>query len=173
MKWFSHMAIAASTTAVVAPALVPVAILGSTAPDWLEWVLRAMGRRVKHRTITHIVVYWIGGMLFGLFLWDWHGVIAGFAYGGLTHVLADSLTIAGVPLLPTSERRFNLFGGRLRTGGSGEFFVAGGITVVCFFLATSMHSKSDFFPFFYNWQGMYEEGLIDGAEWKANRLKFI
>jgi len=173
MKWFSHMAIAASTTAVVAPALVPVAILGSTAPDWLEWVLKAMGRRVKHRTITHIVVYWIAGMLFGLFLWDWHGVIAGFAYGGLTHVLADSLTIAGVPLLPTSERRFNLFGGRLRTGGSGEFFVAGGITIICFFLAMSMHSKSDFFPFFYNWQAMYEEGLIDGAEWKANRLKFI
>lgn len=173
MKWFNHIAIAASTTAVVAPALVPVAILGSTAPDWLEWVLKALGKRVKHRTVTHVVVYWVALMLFGLLVWDWRGVIAAFGYGGLTHVLADSLTIAGVPMLPTSERKFNLAGGRLRTGGGGEYIVAGGIAVVCFFLATSIHSKSDFFPFFYNWQGMYKEGLIDGSEWKANRLKFI
>ena len=49
MKWINHLAIAGATTALVAPALVPVALLGSTAPDWLEWVLEKLGgRKVKH-----------------------------------------------------------------------------------------------------------------------------
>jgi inner membrane protein len=37
MRWVSHAAIAGSLAALAHPAAVPVAILGSTAPDWLEW----------------------------------------------------------------------------------------------------------------------------------------
>lgn len=55
MKWVNHMLIAGTTTAVVAPALVPVALLGSTAPDWMEWVSKGLGKPIKHRTTTHIV----------------------------------------------------------------------------------------------------------------------
>lgn len=173
MKWFNHMLIAGATTAVVAPSLVPVAILGSTAPDWLEWVNKRLGNYIKHRTTTHIVAYWVAGMLFGWLVWDFHGIILAFAYGGFTHVFADSLTIMGVPLTPFSDRRFNLMGGRLRTGDQGEYVVAGGIACVCFFIASQLHTVSDFFPFFYNWGAMYQNGIIDGLEWKQNRLKFI
>lgn len=173
MKWFNHMVIAGTTTAVIAPALVPVAILGSTAPDWLEWVSRSLGNPIKHRTTTHIALYWVLGMAFGFAVWDFHGIIAAFAYGGLTHVIADSLTIMGVPLTPFSDRRFNLMGGRLRTGEAGEYMVAGSIAVVCIFVASQMHTTSDFFPFFYNWSDLYQNGTIDAYEWKKNRFNFI
>ena len=103
-----------------------MALLGSTAPDWLEWLSGLLGRKVKHRTTTHVVTYWVAAMLFFGLLWDFHGIGLAFAYGGFTHVFADSLTIMGVPLLPGSDRRTNLFGGRLRTGEMGEFVVAGG-----------------------------------------------
>ena len=173
MKWFNHILIAGSTTAILAPALVPVAILGSTAPDWLEWVAKGLGHPVKHRTTTHIVLYWLMAMAFAYVVYDLNGILLAFAYGGLTHVLADSLTIMGVPFTPFSDRRFNLLGGRLRTGESGEYLVAGGIAVVCMFVAMQLHTLSEFFPFFYNWGSLYEQGIIDGYEWKQNRLNFI
>ena len=62
MRWFNHMLIAGSTTAVIAPPLVPVAILGSTAPDWLEWISKALGNPIEHRTTTHIVLYWAAAL---------------------------------------------------------------------------------------------------------------
>lgn len=173
MRWFNHMLIAGSTTAVIAPPLVPVAILGSTAPDWLEWMAKATGNPVEHRTTTHIVLYWVVALLFFLGVWDYMGIGAAFAYGGLTHVFADSLTIMGVPLSPFSDRRSNLMGGRLKTGESGEFMVAGGIAAVCFVIAGQLHTASDFFPFFYHWGDLYNRGIIDAYEWKQNRLNFI
>ena len=57
MKWNNDVVIAGSVAAVWKPELVPLAILGSTAPDWLEWLAKAVGRRVRHRTVTHYVVY--------------------------------------------------------------------------------------------------------------------
>jgi inner membrane protein len=53
MRWVSHAAIAGSLAALVHPAAVPVAILGSTAPDWLEWVAKLLGMHVRHRVQTH------------------------------------------------------------------------------------------------------------------------
>lgn len=173
MKWFNHLLIAGSTTAVLAPPLVPVALLGSTAPDWMEWLSGLMGRKIKHRTTTHVMTYWVGAMVFFWLVWDFHGIGLAFAYGGFTHVLADSFTIMGVPLFPHSDRRTNLFGGRLKTGQPGEYIVAGSIAAVCFFIAGNIHTAGDFFPFFYNWGELYQNGVIDAYEWKKNRLNFI
>jgi hypothetical protein len=80
MKWVNHLAIAGATTALVAPALVPVALLGSTAPDWLEWVLKATGNPVRHRTVTHYLLGWALLLAFALGLWDFHGMVAAFAW---------------------------------------------------------------------------------------------
>ena len=173
MKWINHMAIAGATTAVVAPPLVPIALLGSTAPDWLEWVAATLGKKVKHRTVTHYVAGWALGVLaFGL-LWDFHHMGLAFFYGGLTHVLTDALTVTGVPFAPNSDRRFHLFGGRLRTGGAGEYGIAWGIVLVCVVAGTLLHSALGWYPFFYDWAGLYESGVIDGSEWKANRFRFL
>ena len=32
---------------------------------------------------------------------------------------------------------------------------------------------SGFLPFFYDWKKEYDGGVVDGAEWRENRLKFI
>ena len=29
------------------------------------------------------------------------------------------------------------------------------------------------YPFFYDWAGLYQSGVIDAKEWKDNRLKFF
>ena len=166
------MLIAGATTAVVAPQLVPIALIGSTAPDWLEWVLKATGNPVKHRTVTHWVIGWIIGLIFCAAIWDVGGIGAAFFYGGLTHVLADSLTVTGVPFSPWSDRRFHLFGGRLRTGDPAEYGISAGVVVVCAALFTIL-GVSGFYPFFYNWQELYNAGVMDGSEWRANRLKFF
>lgn len=176
MKWVNHLTIAGATMALVSPALVPVALLGSTAPDWLEWVLKALGKPVKHRTVTHYLLGWALLLAFALGLWDFHGILTAFAWGGLSHVLADACTVMGVPFTPHSDRRFHLFGGRLRTGGSGEYAVAWGLVAVCLVIAVLFKPNSGgagWYPFFYDWQGLYQSGVIDAKEWKDNRLKFF
>ena len=82
MKWVNHIAIAGTVTAVWRPELVPLAVLGSTAPDWLEWLLQLAGRRVRHRTVTHYVAGWAFGLAFALLVWDWHHALAAFCAGG-------------------------------------------------------------------------------------------
>lgn len=174
MKWVNHVAIAGAVSAVWRPELVPVAVLGATAPDWLEWGLRLAGYRIKHRTVTHYVTSWAFGLFFGLWVWDWHHAIAAFCAGGLSHVFCDALTVQGVPLGWWSDRRFHLFGGRLRTGGLGEYFIAGGVVAACLGLALlTRHFDGGFSPFFFDWPQLYQEGLIDGAEWKKNRFRWL
>ena len=175
MKWINHIAIAAATTAVISPPLVPVAVLGSTAPDWLEWTPRLIGKRSpKHRTVTHYVIFCFLALLFGLFVWDFHHVITAFAAGGLSHVLCDACTAHGVPLGWWSDRRFHLFGGRLKTGLMGEYWVAGCIVVVCIGIGWATKSwGGGFVPFFYDYAGMYDSGVIDAKEWRDNRFRFF
>lgn len=173
MKWINHLAIGGATCAVVAPPLVPFALLGSTAPDWIEWVLKAVGRPVRHRGPTHWVVFWL--LFFAVFLlaWDFHGIGAAFAWGGLTHVLADALTVSGVPFAPWSDRRFHLAGGRLRTAGTGEYFISWGLALFCWLVAGAMRAPSGYVPFFPDWAARYEAGTATAKEWRDNRLRFF
>ncbi len=174
MKWINHLAIAGAVTAVVKPELAPVAILGSTAPDWLEWGLNGLGRRTKHRAETHYLSAWLAGLLFGIVVWDFHHAITAFCLGGLSHVLADAFTVQGVPLGWWSDRRFHLFGGRLRTGQPGEYFVSGAVVISCAMLAWATRDwQGGFYPYFYDWHQLYQDGIIDAAEWKANRWRWL
>lgn len=174
VRWISHAAIAGSTTAILAPSLVPLAIIGSTAPDWLETVFnKFLGQRFQHRQETHYLTHWFFACVV-FFVVDFHGIGLAFAYGGLTHVLADSLTVSGVPFSPLSNRRFHLFGGRLVTGSFGEYLTAALIVAISFFIARSLGvGGRDFYPFFYEWWNFYETGLLDGSEWRKNRFRFF
>ena len=174
MKWISHITIAASICAVSRPELTPIAILGSTAPDWLEFVLKKLGRYIRHRTTTHYVSTWLLGMLFAQLLWDFHEIIFWFTFGGFSHVIADSLTVAGVPMGWWSDRKIHLFGGRIRTGQIEEYFVSGGIVICAALAGWTFHGgETDFIPFFYQWGELYNQGIVDGIEWKINRFKFL
>ncbi|TXH62516.1 MAG: metal-dependent hydrolase, partial [Thiothrix sp.] len=35
------------------------------------------------------------------------------------------------------------------------------------------HGGSGWYPFFYDWHGLYQSGVVDAKEWKDNRLKFF
>jgi inner membrane protein len=176
MKWVNHVAIAGSVTAVWRPELVPLAVLGSTAPDWMEWAYTGVtGRKINHRGATHYVASWLAGLAFGLWVWDWHYLIAAFSAGGLSHVLCDALTAKGVPFWWWSDRKFHLFGGRLKTGMMGEYFVAGAVVVACVGLAllTRHWGGGEFSPFFFDWADYYKSGVIDAKEWKENRFRWL
>jgi inner membrane protein len=53
MTWKSHIAIATAIALPFNPMAIPIAVIGSTAPDWSEWVLKFFGIRVQHRGATH------------------------------------------------------------------------------------------------------------------------
>jgi inner membrane protein len=84
-----------------------------------------------------------------------------FCAGGLSHVIADALTIQGVPLGWWSDRRFHLFGGRLRTGQMGEYWVAGAFVLACigFAAVTRNFGDSEYSPFFWDYADYYHQGL--------------
>ena len=88
-------------------------------------------------------------------------------------MLTDALTVTGVRFAPNCDRRFHLFGSRLRTGEAGQYSVAWGIVLVCVVVESLLHKTMGWYPFFYDWEGMYESGVIDGAEWKANRFRLL
>lgn len=172
MKWFNHILIAGATCAVVAPTLVPLAILGGTAPDWLEKTGLLFGRRVRHRTVTHYLTTWGIAFLAAYFL-DPSGIFTAFAWGGLTHIICDAMTVSGVPFSPYSDRRFHLFGGRFRTGDPAEYLISFFVVVICAGFLMIFSSSSGWYPFFYDWAGLYGAGVIDGSEWRTNRFRFF
>lgn len=58
MKWVSHIAIAGATTAILAPPLVPFAVLGGIFPDLGEKIGNSLlGMRLEHRKETHYFAY--------------------------------------------------------------------------------------------------------------------
>ncbi|MBE0506969.1 MAG: metal-dependent hydrolase [Marinospirillum sp.] len=173
MKWINHVAIGGATTALINPALVPVAMLGATAPDWMEWIAKGIGRPVKHRGPTHYLAVWLVALLAAWIL-EPTGVLAAFAWGGLTHIICDAMTVSGVPFSPYSDRRFHLFGGRFRTGDPAEYAISFGVVAACVGVFMMIGSASSgWYPFFYDWHGLYNQGVIDGSEWRANRFRFF
>ncbi|MCE7650256.1 metal-dependent hydrolase [Vibrio fluvialis] len=135
MKWLNHGLIAGAVCAVVSPPHVPICIAGATAPDWIEYVVKVFGHNIKHRGTTHIFTHWLIVALVFTFVWDYQGVGMAFAWGGVSHILTDAMTVSGVPFSPYSDRRFHLFGGRFRTGGPVEYAISAGVVIVCIALS--------------------------------------
>lgn len=171
MRWINHTIIAGSISAAIDPVLVPPAILGATAPDWLEWLISPV-RKIKHRGVTHYLAVWLFALAFFWLAWDFHRLGFAFALGGLFHLLTDAMTICGIPVGWWSDRRFHLFGGKLKTGQPGEYMVSAVVVLICAMLIWH-RPDSGFMPYFYDWSGYYQQGLIDGKEWKDNRFRFL
>lgn len=82
MKWINHTLIAGSICAVISPIHVAPAVIGATAPDWMEWVVKLTGHHIKHRGVTHILTHWLIAALAATFLFDYQGMLTAFAWGG-------------------------------------------------------------------------------------------
>ena len=167
MKWASHIAVAAALTIPINPAALPFSALGATAPDWLEFVLKIFGIKVKHRGVTHqllsIVIFFILALLLSVYIGTF---LAWFAFGALTHWFCDALTVTGVPVSPFSQHNTTLFGGKIRTGEPKEYFIAFG-----FFVTPSRDLT--FNQYFMNYQKLYNLKIIDEKELKELRWKFF
>lgn len=101
------------------------AFWGSTAPDWME-IAKAVRRRrhlfglfakdtwdrqsvIPHRTITHWMLLWIGVFVYAAWTLQenpqWlHGILFGFSFGCLGHLICDIPNPTGVPLLTPFAR---------------------------------------------------------------------
>jgi inner membrane protein len=173
MKWSNHILIAGAFQTLINPVLVPIAVVGSTAPDWLEYISAALGHKLRHRGPTHYAAYWFSAVVFFILGYDYLGIGLAFSTGGFSHVLADSFTVAGVPVSPISDRRFHLFGGRLRTGEPGEYIATFAIVICCCFIYLQTKPISGFIPFFPDWAKRYNEGTASAYEYRVNRFRFF
>lgn len=180
MTWKSHIAIATAVTLPFNPMAIPIAVAGSTAPDWSEWILKFFNIRVEHRGATHYLYIPLLIIAFS-FIFDFKSLIFWFGIGYLTHWLADSLTISGVPLSHLDKHKINLFGGKLRTGQPTEYLIAysflGASILLSGNIANFNFIKSDeaieFRKFNVDYSYLHEKKVIDNKEMIENRFKFF
>lgn len=176
MTWKSHTAIAAAVTLPFNPAALPAALLGSTAPDWSEWILKFFGIKVQHRGATHYLIVPILIITCSLIL-DYKSVIYWFGIGYLTHWFADSLTISGVPLTPWDRNRVHFFGGKLKTGEMMEYIIAFSLLAMSVTVAKPLlnlnFEKEAFSVFSMDYAKLNDERIIDNMEYLEKRFKFF
>jgi len=176
MTWKSHMAIAAAVTLPFNPAVLPASILGSTAPDWTEWILKFFGVTVQHRGATHYIIVPLFIILCS-FLFDYKSVLYWFGIGYLSHWFADSLTISGVPLSPWDNNRIHFFGGKLRTGELMEYIIAFSLLAISVTIAKPLlnlsFEKNSFNVYSMDYEKLNDEKIIDNSEYLKNRFKFF
>jgi len=177
MTWKSHIAIATAVTLPFNPLGIPFAILGSTAPDWSEWVLGFFGISVTHRGATHYLYVPLIFIFAGLFTSDF---IFWFGIGYLTHWFADSLTISGVPISQFDNHRIHFFGGSIRTGEPKEYLFSFGFLLVVFLIVQPTinglknTSKYEVFnPYFIQFSELYADKIIDEKSYRDNKFKLF
>jgi len=179
MTWKSHIAIATACVLPFNPAALPAAIVGSTAPDWSEWVLSFFGISVQHRGATHYLIVPLA--IIGLsFLFDFRSLIFWFGIGYFTHWFADSLTISGVPISPYDNSRVHFFGGRIRTGDMIEYIIAFSLLAISVTVAKpiinnfiSYEGESSFSVFSMDYEDLNSKNIIDNQEYLERRFKFF
>jgi membrane-bound metal-dependent hydrolase YbcI (DUF457 family) len=99
-------------------------MFGGTAPDWLEiaWWSRRHRLWIKHRTVTHWGIAWIGMLVYSYLSLKqgfWAPLLFGFSSGGIMHLLSDWPNPMGVPWI---FRRHSL---KLWKSGNCDFIVIG------------------------------------------------
>lgn len=175
MMWRTHFVIGATLPIVIGDyAGAVAAVVGSVAPDYLERLDWLGGRRIAHRTTTHVLVYWVAACAALFLLMPFSSLPFWWAFGGLSHVVADSFTPMGIPIFPSQKHRTNFFGGAIRTGSAGEWVIMG-LCVVLATLAFRSAGATDngFMPFFPDYFEKYDEGVIDAYELKQNRFHWF
>ncbi|EAH5044214.1 metal-dependent hydrolase [Campylobacter coli] len=179
MKWVNHCAIAAAITLPFNPSALPVALAGATAPDWLEWLLKAFGIPVKHRRETHYLSYILIALGFSFLLSEFSTFFLWFMIAYLSHWVCDALTITGVPISPLSKNNTTLFGGRIRTGEPKEYLLCFGILFFSLYIFSPsitnflIQKQIQFNVYFMDYKRLNELSIIDNKEYLEKRFKFF
>lgn len=176
MTWASHV-LMAMALAKGFDLNLPLTVAGALFPDLAEMavyrVVAVSGRSrwlglsvAAHRTWTHSLL-----VAFVCLVAGWHVVpVRDFFVGVLFgHLLLDSMTAMGVPVLDGRTRRITLFGGKIRTWTLGELVA---ILVLAFFayaVVPSLTITRDL-------DQLYQSGLIDRYEYEQRKgalFKFL
>ena len=164
MTWLTHTTFAYFTSELLG--LSPLAVLGSTAPDWSEDLFGIK----EHRGRTHYITLWFTAFIIALSLYLttksailYHAL--SFVYGGLTHLLLDALTVAGVPL-GASNMRIRITG-LIRTGQLSEWMFLACLLIV--FLP--LHQAGSLKFGFSKYKDLYKEEVIDLREYNERKFK--
>jgi inner membrane protein len=188
VTWKSHIAIATAVTIPFNPSALGVAILGSTAPDWSEWVLKFFSVNIQHRGATHYLIIPLSiiifSFIFGDILMKLEELIFWFGIGYFTHWFADSLTISGVPISPWDTSRVHFFGGKLKTGDMLEYIISFSLLAMSVTVAKPMietvysfgigdEYKNSFKVFSMDYQDLKDKNIIDAKELLEKRFKFF
>ncbi len=175
MTWKSHTAIATAISLPFNPVALPSAILGSVAPDLIEYILKFLGVHVAHRGPTHFV-YIPLFIIFFSFLVDFQGLLFWFGVGYLTHWIADALTPTGVPISQFDNHRIHIFGGSIRTGSYMEYIVAFALLFFSITLVNPIYkiknanNPNAFNVYFFNYSELFEKKIIDEKTYKEKRF---
>ena len=172
MTWKSHIAFATAVTFPFNPSAIPLAVIGSTAPDWSETILKFFGIQVEHRGMTHYLSNPLAIIFISLFL-DYHSFVFWFGIGYLTHWFCDALTITGVPLFPYTHHRVHFFGGVLRTGHIQEYILTFGLLFLSYSVFSNTHTKDGFNPYYIEFSKLYQDNVIDEKEYRDNKFKIF
>lgn len=178
MTWKSHIAIATAITLPFNPMLIPAAAIGSTAPDWSEWILKFFGITVEHRGFTHYVYIPIFYIILSFFI-DFQNIMFWFGIGYFSHWLADSLTPSGVPISQFDNHRIHIFGGKIKTGSIFEYILAFGLLFVVIGFVKPMDEfirdkdKKSFNVYFFDYKKLYDKNIIDEKTYKENRFNLF
>ena len=173
MTWKSHIAIASAVTLPFGLPYLPLSIAGSTAPDWIEFLLKFFGVRVRHRGATHYLYIPIAIIILGVSTEN--GFLLWFGIGYLTHWIADSMTVSGVPISQFDKHKIHFFGGKMRTGEPLEYIIAFGILAVSiFFVKPTVDyinpDKHQFNPYYINWRKLHDDHIIDNKTMREHRF---
>ena len=136
MKWINHQIIGFGTgyllTGELSSAI--VSSLAAVAPDAIDEIGGLIGLS-KHREAFHNPVYWGIGLKICLTVAYFSGretlsyYVLVFFMGVATHLLCDALTVTGIPISRSGERRFALK--LFRTGQIVEYLIAIGLLTLC------------------------------------------
>lgn len=98
-----------------------------------------------------------------------------FSWGGVFYVALELLTLEGIQAWPGSQVRLHGLKGTHRKGDRNEYLIVGLIIVIIIVLHFNeeYQATNNFYPYFYQWEQLYREGLIDAYEWRQNRGKVI
>lgn len=176
MTWQSHVAIASAIAMPFNPALIPVASLGATAPDWIESILSFIGHKVPHRGVTHYVYIPILIIIFSLVVYDFNNIIFWFGVGYLSHWIADSLTPSGVPISQFNKYRVHIFGGKIKTGSVLEYILAFGLLIFMVNVINPINilqNKNNFNPYYMDYKKLYNDKIIDQKTYREHRFKLF
>jgi inner membrane protein len=169
MTWISHLAVGSGIGYVFNLNLVAISV-GSILPDLLEMVYPA---HLKHRGVSHsfalhaicLALFWAIAPMRDL----WLGVILG-------HLVCDSLTPQGIPVLSEQGYKLTFFGGRIRTGSIPEFALAGFIFFLSFILIGPLFGSSQPGGTTLerrNWSDLHKKGVIDKREFYEHRFQLL